>query len=742
MNRTLRDELKLIEEALEQGEHSRALSLIESIDLTKAQELCSVETSRLFCFHAKCLFFLGDYSAAHGKISDALQLSRCSADHSLYASQQLVLGLIHQATGRLDEAIEEFNGSYAARRRAGENDKLWGSLLNLALTHFYKGDLLQSLNVFRSALRYATEYNTESDISLCKRNICLVLLLTGDFASFRDILKTIDIDSDDVLGKVRIRELSGKYDVWALNYERAKTSLLDALTFYENQGLVRDQVVCLEYLGMNDYFSGSHARAREQFLQILEMPGLRASAVAQTLRMLADVYVAEGDWEKAKETAERAEEAITKISERIELGALYRAYGQIYEHLLDRQKAREYFDKSIDLLYQLGARYELALTRFACGRSSCYTREIRLDHLERARSLFTAMDVCRRVTQVEEAIVELSREVKNLKVSIDPNPNCGDSKGILIYKKTDSKSAMMIAGCRQMQDIIAYADQIKNKDMTILITGETGTGKDLLAEYIHYTSRRQRNRYQVINCANISAELFESELFGYKKGIYTGANRDKIGLIETAAGGTFCFDEIGDLSLDVQVKLLRVIESKQIRPVGDTVDTSVDVRFLAITNRELGEMVEKGTFRRDLYHRLQDAPIQLPPLRERDEDILLLFNQFLHDAGVIDNGYGGNLIACIMDRMNGYRYPGNIRELRQLVERLSTYSFDRPSEQIPDKMASFLCGNGNGNAEHPSLRDVILASLNRHAGNQSKAARELNMPRTTLRSQMKRYHIG
>ena len=225
--------------------------------------------------------------------------------------------------------------------------------------------------------------------------------------------------------------------------------------------------------------------------------------------------------------------------------------------------------------------------------------------------------------------------------------------------------------------------RVAPSDAAVLVLGETGTGKELVARAVHEASPRQGSAFVAVDCAGLSETLFESELFGYEKGAFTGASHRKLGLVEAASGGTLFLDEIGDLPLALQVKLLRLLESATYRRVGGLDALPADFRLVAATHRDLAAMVEAGSFRRDLYYRLNVFPLRMPALHERSEDIPLLAASLLER---VDRQHGRQFTPAALDWLAGRRYPGNIRELRNLIERVSLMS-DATQIDLPDLLA-------------------------------------------------------
>jgi transcriptional regulator with PAS, ATPase and Fis domain len=236
----------------------------------------------------------------------------------------------------------------------------------------------------------------------------------------------------------------------------------------------------------------------------------------------------------------------------------------------------------------------------------------------------------------------------------------------------------MIGKSKPMKDLYSVLEKIKSSESTVLIQGENGTGKELIARAVHYNSPRKDRPFLTINCSAFNENLLDSELFGHVKGSFTGAGKDKKGLFESAHGGTLFLDEIGDMSLSMQVKLLRVLQDGTLIPVGGTEQRRVDVRIIAATNKDLKQMIEDNLFREDLYYRINVINIEVPPLRDRKEDIPVLIDHFL-SRGCKEKGIAlKQLQKRTMEKIFDYPWPGNIRELENEVERVIVLSGDDP----------------------------------------------------------------
>ena len=309
----------------------------------------------------------------------------------------------------------------------------------------------------------------------------------------------------------------------------------------------------------------------------------------------------------------------------------------------------------------------------------------------------------------------------------------------------------IIGKSKPMMEIFSTIKKIAPLDSTILISGETGTGKELIARAIHFNGPRKKKKLVTINCGAMPLELLESELFGHKRGAFTGATSDKAGLFETANGGTIFLDEIGDMPQPLQVKLLRALQEGEIRRVGENLPRKVDVRVIAATNRDLNEDIKAGRFRQDLFYRLNVVPVAIPPLRERSEDILPLINHFLkkYSAKMDKDDVGISPSAAKM--LLGHVWTGNVRELENTIERalaLSGTSKVLREEQFPQletEAASFSDLERHKTLKqklHVVEKQIIADTLEKTGGNITKAAELLEVTRQHLHNKIKQYGIS
>lgn len=325
-------------------------------------------------------------------------------------------------------------------------------------------------------------------------------------------------------------------------------------------------------------------------------------------------------------------------------------------------------------------------------------------------------------------------------------------KDINLDREIIGREEIMIGLSPAMQRVYKIIGRVANSNATVLIRGETGTGKELVAKAIHYNSNRKNRAFIKVNCASIPENLLESEMFGYEKGAFTGALNAKPGKFELAHRGTIFLDEIGEMSLNLQAKLLRVLQEREFERLGGTETIKVDVRIIAATNKDLKKCIEEGTFREDLYYRLNVVDIYLPPLRERKEDIPVLIDYMIK---IFSAEYNKQIIGFTEQAMKllmEYNWPGNVRELKNVCERavlMSTGPYLTPDDlpfriQKSSRRFSWLAElSGESFKEKVAEveREIILRALEEHNWNRSAAAQALKMNRSSLYMKMKELGI-
>ena len=312
----------------------------------------------------------------------------------------------------------------------------------------------------------------------------------------------------------------------------------------------------------------------------------------------------------------------------------------------------------------------------------------------------------------------------------------------------------VIGNSQAMHTIVARLRQIAPTSASVLITGESGTGKELVAKAIHNNSPRRSKPFVTLNCAALSDNILESELFGHVKGAFTGADRERKGWFEHANGGTLFLDEVGDIPLGTQVKLLRALENGEIVRVGTNEPIKVNVRLISATNRDLSDAIARGDFRQDLYHRLKVVSIKMPPLRERREDIDLLIDHFLKEFTTSHDKKISSITAAARRALRQYNWPGNVRELKNVIESMVVTDYDGVLDvddltEDLQAISTNVPAERSGGADHlvgKSIEDIerhyIMQTLKVTNGNREEAARTLGIGERTLYRKLKEYGAG
>src|SRR4051795_10633826 len=320
-----------------------------------------------------------------------------------------------------------------------------------------------------------------------------------------------------------------------------------------------------------------------------------------------------------------------------------------------------------------------------------------------------------------------------------------------LRRRLDQKFGLdnIIGQSKQMKDVFAKIQRAAPVDCTVLILGENGTGKELVAQALHHNSHRKKGPFVAVNVAAVPSTLVESELFGHVKGAFTGATDRRIGRFEQADGGTLFIDEVGDFEISLQAKLLRVLETLTLTPVGGHEDRKVNVRVVAATSRDLRKMVEEGRFREDLFYRLNVIGITLPPLRQRPDDIPILVDHFLREIAANKHTAPHRVSPEVMRRFSAYRWPGNVRELRNVLERMMVLAEGEvlTERDLPDEITA-------GTADATSRKEIptgitmeeleklaITKALDQCAGNRTHAANRLGISVRTLQRKLRLYEL-
>ena len=386
----------------------------------------------------------------------------------------------------------------------------------------------------------------------------------------------------------------------------------------------------------------------------------------------------------------------------------------------------------LDLIRQINEKYREVAVIVVTGYGSIDSavRAIRLGAVDYVTKPFRIEELRVRLKQVAHA-VELQQENRLLREQLKTTPGFGGLIGL----------------SPKMQSVYKITEKVSQHEYPVLILGESGTGKEMIARHIHFSGPRKDRPFAPVDCSSLVPTLIESELFGYVKGAFTGALHTKQGLLEAAHGGTVFLDEIGDMPVDLQSKLLRALQEKEVRPVGSTDKRKIDVRIVAATNRDLAVCILAGTFRQDLYFRLNVVQIKLPALRDRKSDIPLLVTSFLEKFSGM-HGATRRISDDAMRSLIAYDWPGNVRELENAIERAVALS-PGPILKRSDLPTSLLSPKGDRMPNRQEIvpledleRRAIFNSLRQTTGDKVAAARMLGIGKTTLYRKLKQYSLN
>lgn len=647
-----------------------------------------------------------------------------TSEHKKYALAKYLLGWQIQLLGNYANAKEPLNEAYSASLRC-DDQFLSARILNrLSYVLFKSGDIDQTIKVLNKTKTIYTALNLSLNILKANINLAHIYFSCG---KIKHALKTYNLLLESPafnpnLNSSAILSLSLSY---ALRGDRQKALKLIRSKGNEFSESQRQQSIYHEYYGQILMLDRQLKESLSQLHTGLELSlkmAPESDMISQIERLLGDAYLLLGDYTKSEAHTKKSLQVAEKINEKVEIAACYRIFAQLEYQKGNNDNAKDWFKKSIDMFRLINSNYELAVTRYLAASTTLYVNGEKSSMLYLAQEYFESENITHYVHKVQKELQKNNgRLVK------------GSQSAVAGFYPTNINSRIqcpdIIAVNKKMVKILDHTKNIASSEMSILLTGETGTGKEIMARYIHYHSGRNDN-FVAVNSSAFPNEMFESELFGYKKGAFTGAKNDKPGLFELAEGGTFFLDEIGDINLDSQVKLLRVLDQKSYRRLGENKTRSLNFRLISATNRNLEQMIKDNLFRPDLYFRLKEIAIHLPPLRDRNGDVLALVEYFLQDLGHKING-DAKIVEQLATLLSERQWDGNIRELRNELKRL--YLFADKSIEKMIELAEI--------KQPLSESKQLLKLLEKTDWNQSEVARILNVSETTIRRRIKKYNI-
>jgi len=722
------------EQLLQDKKHPEALSKLVGVEPSSL-------TGRDYGYY--CLLITeaslrtGHYSTI--RIDDAIEVFRFSQETEKFARAKYLKGWYLSTSGRFPEAKETLLEAYANYLRCNKLYEAAGVLNRLSFVAHHTGNIESAINNLKKCLDIFDRIGDEPNSIRIARNIAFLYYEAGNLQEALSVYSAHPVS----VTKHGVKDVLIAYSMSAIPHAlkgdiaTAKKTIEKCKPYLDKY--VREKAIYFENLGLISILDHDYKAAEKALTSGLDISleiAPESALVSQIKRLFGDLYVAmsgtgmdsrfhgnekdasflrkqESSIALAEKYTSEALAVAEKINERVEISACWRVFARVEQHRGHDATAREWYKKAIDLFNLIGSRYELAVTRYLAATSGLYANAERIAMLYLAREYFESEDVRHYVEKIDVQLRRTQWPRRKVTKSEKPGIAC----------------PTIIAVNPQMKKLVEFAEHVAESEMTVLLTGATGTGKDIFAHYIHYHSGRP-GEFVAVNAAAIPDTMIEAELFGSVKGAFTGST-DRPGLFEQAEKGTFYLDEIADASAEFQVKLLRVLESRVVRRLGENKTRKVDFRLIAASNHDLRQRMRDNLFRLDLYHRLNEICIDLPPLGQRKGDISALVEHFLTFAGFdLSDGNAGDIerLGRILAR---HRWPGNVRQLRTEVSRLWLLAKSDVGRMLELAQQS----------TPESERDELLEVLAQAGGNQTKAARLLDVSEGSIRYRMRKYCI-
>jgi DNA-binding NtrC family response regulator len=740
-------ESKCITCKLLRGDAQGALAHAREIMLREASISSTPLRSRLHLQSGEALFALSRLEDAATAAARGLELADETGDLSLSAWALSLTGRLAYRGGELEQARDLYEQSLALYRRIGDDTGAAHVRNNLALIHKTLCEWEAAATYLKQTLETHRRTGHLAETLAPMHNLGIVYQKSGDWKQAADWYgqaRQVAIQLGDERRGIHVAIGLGNVARLERRWEEAHTLLGEALERSRAQGSRREEVLALEFLGelSFDREKPEDALARyQEALRLAERVCPEGDLVVEIERRSAEAYLAVGRLDAAESACQRAGRLARQIDDRLEFAVTERIAGSIALARGRHDDAFVSWKVAVSLLEAAHERLELGKTLLAMGRASTDAAHARR-YLYRAGALFAGLSIPYWLELTE-------REIERAGASAEthaPRPTS------LMGRR--HRAPGLVACSNAMRQVETLARRAASTELSVLITGETGTGKELIARTIHSLSARAARPFLAINCGALRVELALSQLFGHRKGAFTGAHADGAGLVEAAHGGTLFLDEVGELPLDVQVTLLRFLESGEYMRLGETEVRRADVRIITATNRELRGADEK-LFRRDLLFRLNEVEIRVPALRERRDDVTPLARHFLAFYGGID---GPTLTTDAESVLRAYPWPGNVRELENVMKRVAALHAG-DAVVSADTLVPFLNhpeggspeGSPGGSRDRSIIagpvgparddRREILDAYAQARGNKSRAAALLGISRKTLYARLKRLNL-
>ena len=692
--------------------------------------------ARLHLQSAKALQDLGRIEECARGAAMALQLADTCNDLSLSAASLTLLGTTALRAGDLAAARDNSEQALALYRRLGDTLSAAAVRNNLGLVHKNLCEWDTAISYFRSALDVYEQAGRFADTAGPLMNLGIVHQKMGEWERAAESYR----EAESVLARLGEENRLTRVGIGIGNVARlqrrfaeAETRFLTTLERARRLGARREEVLALEFMGELDFDRGRPEAAMARYNEALafaERTAPDSDLIVEIERRRAEALCALSRIGEAEAACTRAQRLARRIDDRLEYAITHRVAGEIALARGERRAALDHWGTAVTLLRACRERHELARTLLLLGRHAEDPRAARVP-LFQACALFAEMGSAHGLEQAE---AELQRTLGS---PLTPMPARTES---VLGRRHRAPS--LVACSQPMRTVEQLASRAAATELSVLITGATGTGKELIARTIHALSARAHKPFLAVNCGALRADLALSQLFGHRKGAFTGAHAEGVGLVEAASGGTLFLDEAGELPHDVQVTLLRFLESGEYLRLGETQVRRSDVRIIAATNRPLRGADGERLFRRDLLFRLNEIEIRLPTLRERGEDIVPLARHFLSFYGGLE---GPRLLHDAEAVLATYAWPGNVRELENVMKRIAALHAGNGTvgagDVLPFLSEEPLATPAAGHDRATTERDEIVAAWRNAHGNKSRLAQLVGVSRKTLYARLKRLNL-
>lgn len=710
---------------IDTGQQREALAMISKVEAAGDFSEGDLNHNRLLSLKSIALHGIADYNEALDVARTALQAVIGSSENELIAELQATSARCLTELGQTGEAWHMYRDLVSTYRRLDDTVNVIRTLNRLSRIHFIRGDFDRAVTVLIEAEDHARRIDSDKWMAMIHGNLGTIFNLTGEFG------KAVDYLQESI---VRNRRLKAE-----LNLCRAHLSLAFALMHLKkfetaDQSLATAERLALQLDSRPEIAMLHQYRAQMALLQddpslaMSEARRAKAHATAgsaedcQISRLIASAELRLGNLDEAARQCRYALDLARLVGEKVEEAACLRIKAELaHKNQAARQVVKDLLNNSIEILQANGSQYELAQS-WAIKSKLAEDYAISREYGRRSYGILAMLGLSDRPEKVT---------------------GNGDGHDMIPVIGEDP----------EFRKVIRDADLCAESDISVLLLGQTGAGKDQVAKFIHHLSPRKSGPFVAVNCGAIPPELAESEFFGYEKGAFTNAAGTKKGLLEAARGGTLFLNEVGELPLALQVKLLSALDEKEFYRLGGTTPRSVDFRIIAATNVNLHEAVAAGKFRADLFYRLNVMTLQVPRLADRGDDVFLLFEYFLAKSGLSLSTVPASLREDLLEDMRSYSWPGNVRELKNYID-LFTVTEKREVRAICRRLQTKLeelkaASAGAIAADQVDLKremaeyeeNLIRRALEICDGVKRRAADYLGVPEGTLRSKMKKYRI-